>query len=191
MVNFTHLGTSEKSSRPRTSLQSCGPAKIEFSFGCAEGVQFFLNPLRERRARRYPRAMHVVILEIPIKEGLMGEFCAFLKGPYGLHLTRGSVGCRTLRCSIKDDTMVFYEEWLTEKDQQAYMAMRNAPGHAGFEKGVFVASRYARIPVTHCDALRPLHQALPTSVRSSSQGHRPRSTSRSTSRSSEREKVRA
>ena len=85
-------------------------------------------------------AMHVVIFEAPIKEGQMGEFCTFLKGPFGLHLTRGTMGCRALRCSIKDDTLVFYSEWIAEKDHEAYMAMRNTPGHAGFENGEFAAS---------------------------------------------------
>jgi len=133
-----------------------GPPKLSFSFGCrgtcgnCDGSQEIATGRNLSRNWQAKIVMHVAILEIPIKEGLMGEFCAFMKGEFGLHLTRGSVGCRTVRCSIKDDVFCIYEEWLTEKDQEAYMAMRNTPGHAGFENGVFAASRYAPHP---CDTL--------------------------------------
>ncbi|KAJ1468995.1 hypothetical protein T484DRAFT_1853393 [Baffinella frigidus] len=79
--------------------------------------------------------MHVVVAEFPIKEGMMGEFCDFMKGPFGLDVTRGAKGCRAVKGYTKDNTFGAYEEWLTEADQGAYMGMRAAPGHAGFENG--------------------------------------------------------
>ncbi|KAJ1468994.1 hypothetical protein T484DRAFT_1853378 [Baffinella frigidus] len=79
--------------------------------------------------------MHVVVAEFPIKEGMMGEFCDFMKGPFGFDVTCGSKGCRTIKCYTKDNSMGLYEEWLTEEDHKAYLEMRSQPGHAGFEKG--------------------------------------------------------
>ena len=101
--------------------------------------------------------MFVVIAEFPIKEGMMDEFCTFMKGPFGVIVTRSSKGCRLIKCFTKDNIFGAYEEWLSEADQQAYLAMRGEPGHAGYENGACADScnAYQLPPVGYICAQHP------------------------------------
>lgn len=82
---------------------------------------------------------HTVALEIKVQEGKIDEFLEFFVP--ALNDTRAREGCELIECYVDsgdDHTVLVWEKWDNEANQQAYLAWR---GETGFidKLGPFLA----------------------------------------------------